>query len=90
MPGPFTSVHRMSWNANGEADLAGYKVYAGRASGVYGSLSTPINAGNVLFYDLTLNDSGTWYFVVTAYDTSNNESAYSAEVVKNYLHLGNF
>ena len=89
MPGPFTSVHTVSWNANTESDLAGYRIYAGRSSGVYGSAGTPIDVGNVLSGSVTLNDSGAWYFAVTAYDTSNNESNKSTEVVRNYLLLGN-
>lgn len=90
MPGPFTSVHTVSWAANTESDLAGYKVYVGRTSGIYGSLGSPINAGNVLSYGLTLDDSGVWYFAVTAYDSSANESNKSTELAKNFLHLGNF
>ena len=90
MPGPFMSVHTMSWSANSEPDLAGYKVYAGRTTGVYGSAGTPLDVGNVLTADLTLNDSGAWFFAVTAYDTSNNESDKSTELARNYLLLGNF
>ena len=90
MPGPWISQHRLSWNANTEPDLAGYRVYAGRSSGTYGSLSSPIDVGNVLFYDWPINASGQWFFVVKAYDTSNNESEPSAEVSANWLLLGNF
>lgn len=88
MPGPFTSTHTISWNANTETDLAGYKVYAGRASGVYPDPG--INVGNVTSYQLTIDDSGAWFFQVTAYDTSDNESVPSAEVSGNWLMLGNF
>lgn len=90
MPGPFTSVHTVSWNANAESDLAGYRIYAGRSSGVYGSVGTPLDVGNVLSGALTLNANGAWYFAVTAYDTSNNESGFSTEVSRNYLLMGNF
>lgn len=90
MPGPFTSVHTLSWNANVETDLAGYFVYVGRASGVYGSLGSPINVGNVTSYDLTLNDIGAWYFTVSAYDSSANEGAKATEISKSFLFLGNF
>ena len=90
MPGPFTSVHTVSWDANIESDLAGYKIYAGRSSGVYGSAGTPINVGNVLSGNVTLDASGVWYIAVTAYDSSNNESAFSTELVRNYLLMGNF
>lgn len=86
----FTSVHTISWDANTEPDLAGYKVYVGRTSHIYGSLGSPINVGNVTSYELTLNDSGAWFFAVTAYDSSANESGFSTEVTKNFLFLGNF
>lgn len=90
MPGPFTSVHIISWNANTESDLAGYKVYAGRISGTYGELGSPINVGNVTSYSLTITSSGEWYFAVKAYDNSNNESDFSTEVARNWLLMGNF
>ena len=91
MPGPFTSVHTVSWTANTESDLAGYKIYAGRSSGVYGSAGTPITiSAPATSGQVTLNDSGLWYFAVTAFDSSQNESGFSTEVTKNYLLLGNF
>ena len=59
-------------------DLAGYKVYYGTATGVYGT--TPTDAGNVTTYSLTgLTKGTTDYVAVTAYDTSSNESVKSTE-----------
>lgn len=69
-------------NADGTplTDLAGYKVYYGTASGTYG---TPINVGNVTTYKVTgLLSDKMYYFVVTAFDTSGNESGYSNQVSK--------
>ena len=61
-------------------DLAGYKVYYGTASGVYGS---PITVGNVLTHTVTgLLGDRLYFFAVTARDTSGNESGYSNEVSK--------
>ena len=60
-------------------DLAGYKVYYGTSSGNYG---TPINVGNVTTYTISNLISGSYYFVVTAYNLSGIESNYSNEVVK--------
>jgi hypothetical protein len=66
------------WNANTESDLAGYKVYVGTSSGVY---SNPIDVGNVTSFVVPGLTSGIQYFfVVTAYDTTNNESPRSSEV----------
>ncbi len=68
----------LTWDANTEPDLAGYKVYYGTAPGAYG---TPIDVGNVTTYTVTgLADGQTYYFAATAYDTVGNESGYSNEV----------
>ena len=69
---------QISWNANPDTDLAGYKVYQGTASGQYGE---PVDVGNVTGHvmEITPQYGGTYYFAVTAYDTSGNESGYSDE-----------
>lgn len=68
---------RVTWNANTETDLAGYKVYYGTATGVYG---TPIDVGNVTTYDIgNLKESTKYFIALTAYDTSGNESVKSEE-----------
>ena len=69
---------RLSWNANTETDLAGYRVYYGIASGDYGE---PIDVGNVTAYELTgLSETITYYVALTAFDTADNESEKSDEV----------
>ena len=76
---------KISWNANTEPDLAGYKLYYGTSSGVYttvidvGLTDTP-STPNYTVYNLTKGI--TYFFNVTAYDTSNNESAFGTEVSK--------
>lgn len=76
---------KVSWIANTEPDLAGYKVYYGTSSGVYttvidvGLTATP-STPNYTVYNLTKGI--TYYFNVTAYDFSNNESAFGTEVSK--------
>ena len=81
----------LQWDANTEPDLAGYKVYYGRISGgpydgqgaLLGSqmFNSPVDVGNVTTVDLDM-PLGTWYFVVTAYDSEVPvlESDYSNEV----------
>lgn len=77
----------LTWDAPTEnmdgtplTDLAGFNVYYGTASGIYGA---PIDVGNVTqtVVDLGPVESVTYYFVVTAYDdkTPYNESGYSNE-----------
>lgn len=73
----------LAWDANTEADLAGYKVYRGYASGQYQLLA---DAGNATSYTATgLDPAQTYYFALTAYDVDGNESGYSSEVVVNPL-----
>jgi hypothetical protein len=81
----------LSWNANAESDLAGYKIYYGTAArtgtdpkscGLCG-YSTSVNVGNVRTYTISsLTNNTTYYFSVSAYDTSNNESTFSSQVSK--------
>ena len=76
----FAAQIRLAWDANTEPDLAGYKVYYGTASRVYG---TPVSVGNVTTYTVTgLTLGQTYYMAVTAFDnaTPANESSYSTEV----------
>jgi len=60
-------------------DLGGYRLYYGSISGAYGTIT---DVGNVLTYQQQMgNAEGTTMFaVVTAYDTSGNESLPSNEV----------
>ncbi|HQO81134.1 MAG TPA: PKD domain-containing protein, partial [Deltaproteobacteria bacterium] len=77
----FAASISVSWNANTEADLAGYKVYFGNQSRAY---SAGIDVGKTTNYRLDNAQSGrTYYVAVTAYDTSGNESDYSAEASVN-------
>lgn len=71
----------IGWSANSESDLAGYRVYRGNVSG--NTSVEVVDVGNVTTYQWNgLAPGQTHYFTVTAYDTSNNESAKSAEVSK--------
>lgn len=83
----FAATANLSWNANIESDLAGYKIYYGtspRTGGCPpGGYPINISVGNVTSYALSgLTDGQTYYFSIIAYDTSNNESCFSSEVSK--------
>ncbi len=67
----------LSWNANGEPDLAGYLVYRGAASGGPYTLLTASAIAGTSYSDTSA--TGTGYYVVTAVDTASNESGYSNE-----------
>ncbi len=63
-------------------DLAGFRIYYGTASGTY-TQSVTVNGPYTTNYTLSALPVGsTYYLVVRAFDTSNNESAASAEVSK--------
>jgi len=68
----------VSWTANSEFDLAGYRIYYGKRSGSYES---QVYVGNVTSHHLTgLEEGKQYYFSVTALDFSGNESTFSKEV----------
>lgn len=62
-------------------DLAGFKVYYGPALDNYTQFDTIPNPGVATHLVENLGP-GTWFFVVTAYDTAGNESVYSEVVSK--------
>ncbi len=60
-------------------DLAGFNIYYGNSSGIY---SSNVNIPDPLATSYTLPvSSGTYYYVITAYDTDSRESAYSSPEV---------
>lgn len=77
---PASGTAMLTWDANTESDLAGYKVYVGTRSRTYGP---PLDVGKVTsFKVINLLPGTTYYFAVTAYDTASNESGFSNEVSK--------
>ena len=85
--GAYGAQATLTWNAPATntdgtplTDLSGYKIYYGTASGNY---SQTIDVGGITSSTVSnLTDGTTYYFAMTAYDTSGNESAYSNEVSK--------
>ena len=72
----------LAWDMNNEPNVAGYKIYYGKASRNYDWF---IDVGNVTQVTITdLPNGSTYYFAATAYDNSNPpiESTYSDEVNK--------
>lgn len=68
----------LAWDANTEVDLEGYQLHYGVVSGTY---DTVVNVGNLTTWTVKGLVVGTrYYFVLTAYDTFQNESGYSLEV----------
>lgn len=82
----------LSWNANPEEDLAGYRIYYGQSPRTSdcpaGGYAEKLDAGKTTTpekpsYKFEKLESGkTYYFSVTSYDSSGNESCFSAEMSK--------
>jgi fibronectin type 3 domain-containing protein len=71
----------VAWDANTEADLAGYRVYEKSGSTAYEELGVCTAATTELtFGAATPHPDGSYSWVVTAYDEAGNESGYSNEV----------
>ena len=73
-----TGVAKLSWDSSQEG-VAGFVIYYGTSPGTY---SYTINAGNVSTYTVSGLASGTYYFAVTAVDSSGAQSPYSNEASK--------
>ncbi len=68
----------ISWDSNKENNVVGYKIYYGKSSGEY---AASVDVGSRTSYTIkNLEDGKTYYFVITAYNTSGVESGYSAEI----------
>jgi hypothetical protein len=73
----------LTWAANVEPDLAGYKIYVGTNSGAYSFPGSPFVIGKVASYSISNLPKGqTYFFALSAYDSAGNESVLSAEVSK--------
>ena len=79
---PATSSATVTWDANTDLDLAGYKVYRATASGAYGAPIATLSGNVTSYISASLQVGTTYFFIVTAYDTAGNESLHSNEVSK--------
>jgi hypothetical protein len=74
----YSAQVNMSWNANTETDLAGYKIYVGQTSRNY---DRTVDVGNLTTYILDgVTEMVEVFFTLTAYDSAGNESDYSDEI----------
>ena len=84
---PLNTV-RVTWNANTEPDLAGYRLYGGQSSTSF-SFSADVGLVTTIVIVPQLVNDGLWYFAVAAYDTSANESALSSIVSRRVIRTAN-
>lgn len=73
----------LSWTMNSDPNVAGYKIYVGTASGLYTYPGSPFVIGVAGSYTIAGLPSGqTYFFAISAFNSSGGESALSAEVSK--------
>ncbi len=69
----------LTWNENGERDLAGYYVYRSTRSGRDYERLTDKPLNRTTYSDMTVKVGTTYFYAVSAVDTSGNESTKSEE-----------
>gem|GEM_PF-1052373 len=67
------------WDPVAVSDLAGYKIYRSTTAGTYGSPIATLSASTTTYQMTNLTKGVTYFFAVSAYDTSGNESPFSNE-----------
>jgi hypothetical protein len=76
----FAASVEVTWNANTESDLAGYKVYTSTSAAAFAggtaTLVATVNAPTVSYIHANVVD-GTFFYALTAFDASGNESVFS-------------
>jgi hypothetical protein len=70
----------LSWDASTSTDVVGYFVYRGAVSGGPYTKQNSSADANLAYTDSAVASGQTYFYVVTAVDSSNVESAYSNEV----------
>jgi fibronectin type 3 domain-containing protein len=68
----------LEWNSSGEEDLAGYSVYRSTNSGSYGA-ALAVGLSTNAYIDDAVSNGMTYYYAVTAKDSTGNESLKSTE-----------
>ena len=67
----------LSWSASSSQNVIGYNIYRGtKSGGPYSKINSVLNASTV-YTDTSVVDGQTYYYVVTAVNSSNQESTYS-------------
>jgi hypothetical protein len=67
----------LSWTASKSQGIIGYNIYRGtKSGGPYAKVNSVLNP-STLYTDATVVDGTTYYFVTTAVNSSNDESAHS-------------
>jgi len=83
-PATGTQTLTLDWDGNTEADLAGYRIYRSTVSGSYQAAIATVPPGTTTYTATGLQSRTTYFFVVTATNTSLGESVHSNEVSKTF------
>ena len=68
----------LGWNNSSSGNISGYNVYRGtNSSGPYGKINGVGLIASTLYTDASVKSGQTYYYVVTAVDSSGAESGYS-------------
>lgn len=71
----------LTWVASTSTNVVGYNVYRGAAPGGPYTLLTSTRVAGLAYTDNAVQAGQTYYYVVTAVDSSNNASVYSTEAM---------
>lgn len=82
---PVTSTGTLTWTANTEPDLAGYRLYRRTSSTSYSLLAT-LPATATSYVATGLQSGTTYYFKLNAFDSSDNESPDTATNVVSHTY----
>ncbi|MBT4407232.1 MAG: hypothetical protein HOC79_05100, partial [Euryarchaeota archaeon] len=75
---PASAQNVLTWTANGEGDLASYKVYGGTSSSPTTLLAT-VTSGQT-YTNSSLNNGTLYYYRISSVDDTGNESSKSSDV----------
>jgi hypothetical protein len=70
----------LAWDRSNDPSVLGYKIYYGKASGIY---QPPLDAGLNTSYTISNLQSGTTYYFAITSNNSWGESGYSDEISAN-------
>ena len=70
----------LTWNASTSSNVVGYNIYrSGQSGGPYAKINTALDPSTT-YVDTNVQSGATYYYVVTAVDSSGRESAYSNQI----------
>lgn len=82
-------IVRLYWDANTESDLAQYVIYKGTVK--YGYLYTlsQMNKADTSYFDYDVSIGTTYYYVISAFDSSGNESLRTPQMANGITPIPN-